>query len=101
VILLSLPDGGVVGCGVELTAEQGAELRALTISTEVSAAVGTRARIVLWRAEGRLKKDVAVLAGVSRPTVDLWLGRYAADSAAGLLAVKPGGPRGQVDPGVR
>jgi transposase len=87
--------------GVELTAGQGAELRALTTSTEVSAAVGTRARIVLWCAEGRMKKDVAVLAGVSRPTVDLWLARYAADGAAGLLAVKPGGPREQVSADVR
>jgi hypothetical protein len=82
--------------GVELTAEQLAELRALTMGTEVSAAVGTRARIVLWHAEGRMKKDIAVLAGVSRPTVDLWLARYAADGAAGLLAAQPGGPREQV-----
>jgi hypothetical protein len=43
----------------------------LTTSSEVSAAVGTRARIVFWHAEGRMKKDIAVLAGVSRPTVDL------------------------------
>ncbi|MDI6099212.1 helix-turn-helix domain-containing protein [Actinoplanes sp. NEAU-A12] len=73
---------------VELTADQDAELRALTTSSEVSAAVGTRARIVLWHAEGRMKKDIAVLAGVSRPTVDLWLRRYAADGAAGLFAAK-------------
>ncbi|GIE07755.1 IS630 family transposase [Paractinoplanes durhamensis] len=86
---------------VELTAEQGAELRALATGTEVSAAVGTRARIVLWHAEGRMKKDIAVLAGVSRPTVDLWLARYAADGAAGLLAAKPGGPREQVSADVR
>lgn len=32
----------------------------------MSAEVGTRARIVLWHAEGRLKKDMAALAGVSR-----------------------------------
>ncbi|GAA1649759.1 hypothetical protein GCM10009828_093640 [Actinoplanes couchii] len=51
--------------GVELTADQSAELRTLTTSTEVSAAVGTRARIVLWHAEGRMKKDFAGLAGVS------------------------------------
>jgi transposase len=37
--------------------------------------VATRARIVLWRAEGRQKKEIAALAGVSRPTVDLWLAR--------------------------
>jgi transposase len=86
---------------VELTAGQGAELRALTTSAEVSAAVGTRARIVLWHAEGRRKKDIAALAGVSRPTVDLWLARYAADGASGLLAAKPGGPREQVSADVR
>jgi transposase len=86
---------------VDLTAEHCAELRALTTSTEVSAAVGTRARIVLWHAEGRMKKDIAVLAGVSRPTVDLWLARYAADGAAGLLAARPGGPREQVPADVR
>jgi transposase len=86
---------------VELKADQGVELRALTTSSEVSAAVGTRARIVLWHAEGRMKKDIAVLAGVSRPTVDLWLARYAADRAAGLLAAKPGGPREQVSADTR
>jgi len=87
--------------GVDLTAGQRDELRALTTGTEVSAAVGTRARIVLWHAEGRMKKDIAVLAGVSRPTVDLWLARYGADGAAGLLAARPGGPRDQVPADVR
>src|SRR3954449_11605804 len=86
---------------VDLTAGQRAELRALTTSTEVSAAVGTRARIVLWHAEGRMKKDIAALAGVSRPTVDLWLARYAAEGATGLLAQQPGGPREQVSADVR
>lgn len=86
---------------VDLTADQRAELRALTTSAEVSAAVGTRARIVLWHAEGRMKRDIAALAGVSRPTVDLWLARYAADGASGLLAAKPGGPREQMPADVR
>jgi transposase len=78
---------------VELTLGEQAELRALINGAEVSAAVGTRARIVLWHAEGRRNKDIAVLAGVSRPTVDLWLGRYAAEGAAGLLNQRPGAPR--------
>src|SRR5436853_1200939 len=86
---------------VELTADEQAELRDLASSPDVPAAVGTRARIVLWHAEGRLKKDIAALAGVSRPTVDLWLSRYAADGAAGLLAAKPGGAREQVSADVR
>jgi len=86
---------------VELTSDQRAELRSLVSSGEVSSVVGTRARIVLWHAEGRRKKDIAVLAGVSRPTVDLWLGRYATDGAAGLLAQRPGGPREQVPARIR
>jgi hypothetical protein len=48
---------------VELTVDQQAELRAVMNSGDVPASVGTRARIVLWRAEGRQKKDVAALAG--------------------------------------
>jgi transposase len=51
----------------------------------VSARAATRARIVLWRSDGRLKKDVAVLAGVSRPTVDAVLKRFAVEGVAGLL----------------
>ena len=69
---------GLVG----LTEEQHIELRALTNSPEVAATVATRARIVLWHNEGRRKKDVAALAGVSRPTVDLWLGRYTTEGVA-------------------
>ena len=54
-------------------------------STTVSARVATRARIVLWRSDGCLKKDVAARAGVSRPTVDAVLKRFAADGVSGLL----------------
>src|SRR6187549_3889900 len=53
-------------------------------SREVSGAVATRARIVLWRAENWRKKEIAELSGLSRPTVDLWLGRYASEGIAGL-----------------
>ncbi|MFY1635481.1 hypothetical protein ACN27F_19775 [Solwaraspora sp. WMMB335] len=70
-ILLSLRDAVVVRFLVELTSDEQVELRALINSAEVSAVVGTRARIVLWHAESRLKKDIAALAKVSRPTVDL------------------------------
>jgi hypothetical protein len=55
-------------------------LSVLVNSADVSASVSTRARIVLWRAEGRPKVEVAALAGVSRPTVDLWLSRFATAS---------------------
>ena len=70
---------------MELTADERAELEAMVNSSEVSGAVATRARIVLWRAENRRKKEIAELSGVSRPTVDLWLGRYESEGVAGLL----------------
>jgi hypothetical protein len=50
---------------VELRESDRLELLALLNSTTVSARVATRARIVLWRAEGWLKKDVASRAGVN------------------------------------
>ena len=86
---------------VDLTDEQRTELRALTNSPGVAATVATRARIVLWRNEGRQKKDIAVLAGVSRPTVDVWLGRYTAEGVAGLADRSHAAPREQVPARIR
>src|SRR4051812_274034 len=70
-------------------------------SSEVPAPVATRARIVLWCAEGRQKRAVAALAGVSRPTVDLWLRRFATDGVGGLLDRARGAAREQVPAAVR
>jgi hypothetical protein len=49
---------------MELSARERVELCALANGSDVSARIATRARIVLWSAEGRMKKDIAVLAGV-------------------------------------
>jgi len=70
-------------------------------SPETSASVATRARIVLWRAEGRPKKEIAAWAGVSRPTVDLWLARYVAEGIAGLLDRPHRAGREQMSPAIR
>jgi transposase len=78
---------------MELTIDQRAELQAVAKSANVPASVATRARIVLWSAEDRLKKQVAELAVVSRPTVDLWLGRYEAEGIAGLVDRSHAAPR--------
>jgi transposase len=86
---------------VELTVDQRAELRALVNASDVPASVATRARIVLWRAENRLKKEVSELAGVSRPTVDLWLSRYAQGGIGELLDRPRGAGREQVPASVR
>ncbi|MFD7781486.1 helix-turn-helix domain-containing protein [Streptomyces sp. NPDC059753] len=50
--------------------EQAAELRELVSSRDVPADIATRGRIVLWLGEGRRRKDIAELLGVSLPTVD-------------------------------
>jgi len=81
---------------VELTEVQVAELRAVATSRDVSGAVATRARIVLWTAEGRRRKDIGELAGVSLPTVDRWVERYVQHGLAGLEEHKRGAPREQV-----
>jgi hypothetical protein len=47
---------------MELTADQQAELQAVVKSADVPATVATRARIVLWYAEDRAKKQIAELA---------------------------------------
>ena len=86
---------------MELTSEQRAELAALVNSADVSASVATRARIVLWWADGRPKVEVAALAGVSRPTVDLWLSRFAAGGVSGLLDRRRGAPREQMPAAIR
>src|SRR5918997_5968304 len=86
---------------VELTTDQLAELQAVVKNADVPAPVATRARIVLWRSEGRLKKQVAELAGVSRPTVDLWLSRYQTEGLAGLIDRSHAAPREQVSAPIR
>jgi transposase len=84
---------------VELAGDQVTELRSLINSRDVPATVATRARIVLWRAEGRRRNETAALAGVSLPTVDRWISRYAEAGVAGLTDEYRGAPRAQVPPG--
>ena len=86
---------------VILTDEQAAELRAVVNSRDVPAVVAIRARIVLWTAEGRMRKDVGALARVSLPTVDRWVDRYERFGLAGLEEHKRGGGREQVPAAVR
>jgi hypothetical protein len=50
---------------VELEADERKALRALMNNTSTPAPVATRARVVLWRAEGRQKTEIAELAGLA------------------------------------
>ena len=86
---------------MELGGERRSELAALINSRDVAANVATRARIVLWHADGLTKARIVELAGVSRPTVDLWLGRYETDGVAGLVDRPRGAGREQMPPLVR
>ncbi|MDQ3826906.1 MAG: helix-turn-helix domain-containing protein [Actinomycetota bacterium] len=47
------------------------------------------------------EKQVAALAGVSRPTVDLWLSRYQSEGLAGLIDRSHAAPREQVPGPIR
>lgn len=76
-------------------------MRGLVNSSDAPATVGTRARIVLWRAEGKQKTDIAAWVGMSRPTVDLWLARYASDGPASLLDRRREAGREQVPASIR
>ena len=82
--------------GMDLLKADRAELVALVSSRDVSAAVATRARIVLWMAEGRRRVETAALAGVSLPTVDRWVDRYDLEGIAGLIDRSHAAPREQV-----
>jgi hypothetical protein len=44
---------------MELAKDQRAELQAVVKSADVPVPVAARALVVLWRAEGRLKKQIA------------------------------------------
>jgi transposase len=71
---------------VELSARQQAELSALADAPETAAVVAARARMVLWKAQGRSRREIAAVAGVSLPTVDRWIVRYEELGVAGLKA---------------
>ena len=86
---------------VELAADERVELLSLVNSRDLPANVATRARIVLWYAEGLPKKEVAALAGVSRPTVDLWISRYETEGIGGFIDRSPAAPREQVPARIR
>ncbi|MGW0551533.1 helix-turn-helix domain-containing protein [Streptomyces altiplanensis] len=84
-----------------LSVEQVAELRALVNSRDVPADIATWGRIALWVSEGRRRKDIAELLGVTLPTVDRWKRRYAEQGLAGLEGDRPGRAREQVPARVR
>jgi transposase len=95
-------DGSLlVESGMDLCSEQLADLRELVSSRDVPADVALGARIVLWSAEGRRRKDIAEIAGVAPVTVDRCKARCTERGLAGLEEKRRGGPRDQVPPQTR
>jgi transposase len=86
---------------MKLTDLQRAELKALVRSRTVYPEVAQRAQMILWESDGLAIGKIAELAGVSRPTLNLWRKRYAKEGAAGLAhRDRPGGRR-TIPPEVR
>ena len=78
---------------MSLTSTQRLELSTVVNGRAVDAVVASRARMVLWRDDGYSADEVAALAGVSRPTVNTWVRRYAEAGLDGLVdRPKPGKP---------
>src|SRR3982074_2027385 len=86
---------------MKMTADQRVELQATVRSADTPATIATRARIVLWHAEGQPKKQIATLAGGARPPAGSWWHRYHAEGTAGLFDRSHGAPREQVPAGIR
>ncbi|WP_433304112.1 helix-turn-helix domain-containing protein [Actinoplanes sp. CA-030573] len=72
-----------------LSDEAEAELRAILERADAPAELKTRATIVLLRAKGLQRKEIAASTKTSLPTVDRWLARYAFGGAASLLTAAP------------
>ena len=69
---------------VDVSEEQQSSLQALIAAPDTSAGIASRARIVLLRAQGQTRGEVAKQCGVSLPTVDRWVARFAEHGIAGL-----------------
>ena len=70
------------------------ELERLVRSSTVGSGLASRARVVLLAADGVANYEIAERVGMSRPTMNLWRGRYAEAGIAGLADVpRPGRPR--------
>jgi transposase len=71
-----------------------ARLEQLLRARSGPAGLASRARVVLLAAEGVANREIAVQVGMSRPTVNRWRSRYAAQGIAGLAdQQRPGRPR--------
>jgi transposase len=86
---------------MSLSEQEQVELQALVGSDGYDGSVTSRARIVLLHGEGAKKTEIARLMGVTRPTIDKWLKRYADHGIDGLVSEKPPGAPRQIPARIR
>ena len=75
---------------IMLSPDQEAELRRRVRTPSIAQKDAVRARIVLLSAEGVSKSEIARRLSVSRPTVIMWLQRFAEGGPRALTETKPG-----------
>jgi putative transposase len=79
---------------LELTAEEQRELAGFAASRSLPHALVSRARLVLWSAEGRTNSEIASRLSWSMPTVGKWRQRFVERRVQGLYdELRPGRPR--------
>jgi putative transposase len=79
---------------LSLSASERDELVSITRSRSLPQTLATRARIVLFAADGLSNTAIAARLGLSRPTVGIWRQRYVTQRVPGLYdEPRPGGPR--------
>ncbi len=84
----------LVAAALPVRVEDRPVLRSWTRSSGLRAGLALRARIVLLAADGVANHEIAARVGVSRPTVNLWRGRYLGGGLAALAdRPRPGRPR--------
>ena len=86
---------------LDVPADDRAELERRSRSRSERAGVAFRAKIILLRAEGLSKLEVAEKLGTSEPTVQKWTARYQRMGLAGLDDAKGRGRKPSIDPLVR
>jgi transposase len=74
-----------------LTDEQRGSLESMVGHDGYDRSPSARARMVLWRDEGRSVREISEMAGVTPPTVYYWLRRYQEEGPAGLTSRVPPG----------
>lgn len=80
-----------VAATIELSEQEGKELRRLSSSRSISVGFHQRVRIVLLSSEGKTNQQIAAELGVSQPTVSQWRNRFASERLEGIRKERPRG----------